>query len=142
MLAAVGPLQFEVVSARLADEFAAPIKLDRLDYTLARRTDADGAEALKGSVGIEVLTLDLDLFFGKGKSSAGKRGALYNRAAHAADQIASGNYSEALALLGSLLDRVDGESPPKDWIEESHEKEQIAEHIRHVMLILEYLIDE
>ena len=60
VLAAVGPLQFEVVSARLADEFSAPITLDRLDYTLARRTDAAGAEALKGSVGIEVLTRRTD----------------------------------------------------------------------------------
>jgi peptide chain release factor 3 len=60
VLAAVGPLQFEVVSARLADEFSAPITLDRLDYTLARRTDADGAEALKGSVGIEVLRRRID----------------------------------------------------------------------------------
>lgn len=60
VLAAVGPLQFEVVSARLADEFSAPITLDRLDYTLARRTDAAGAEGLKGAVGIEVLTRRLD----------------------------------------------------------------------------------
>jgi peptide chain release factor 3 len=56
VLAAVGPLQFEVVAARLGDEFSAPIRLERLDYTLARRTDAAGAEALKGSIGIEVLT--------------------------------------------------------------------------------------
>lgn len=60
VLAAVGPLQFEVVSARLADEFSAPIRLDRLDYTLARRTDPAGAQALRGAVGIEVLTRRID----------------------------------------------------------------------------------
>lgn len=60
VLAAVGPLQFEVVSARLADEFGAPVKLDRLEYTLARRTDEAGAAGLKGAVGIEVLTRRLD----------------------------------------------------------------------------------
>jgi peptide chain release factor 3 len=60
VLAAVGPLQFEVVAARLGDEFSAPIKLERLDYTLARRTDAAGADALKGSIGIEVLTRRTD----------------------------------------------------------------------------------
>lgn len=60
VLAAVGPLQFEVVSARLADEFSAPIRLDRLDYTLARRTDPAGAQALRGAVGIEVLTRRVD----------------------------------------------------------------------------------
>jgi peptide chain release factor 3 len=60
VLAAVGPLQFEVVSARLADEFGAPVKLDRLDYQIARRTDAAGVETLKGAVGIEVLTRRID----------------------------------------------------------------------------------
>lgn len=60
VLAAVGPLQFEVVSARLADEFSAPATLERLDYTLARRTDADGAATLKSAVGIEVLTRRID----------------------------------------------------------------------------------
>jgi peptide chain release factor 3 len=60
VLAAVGPLQFEVVSARLADEFGAPVKLDRLEYQIARRTDAAGVEALRGAVGIEVLTRRLD----------------------------------------------------------------------------------
>ncbi|MHC1561884.1 peptide chain release factor 3 [Actinomycetospora sp. C-140] len=60
VLAAVGPLQFEVVSARLADEFGAPVKLDRLEYQIARRTDAAGVETLKGAVGIEVLTRRLD----------------------------------------------------------------------------------
>jgi peptide chain release factor 3 len=56
VLAAVGPLQFEVVSARLADEFSAPVKLERLEYQLARRTDAAGEQTLRSAVGIEVLT--------------------------------------------------------------------------------------
>ncbi|HWN25524.1 MAG TPA: peptide chain release factor 3, partial [Actinomycetospora sp.] len=60
VLAAVGPLQFEVVTARLADEFGAPVKLDRLEYTLARRTDEAGAQALRSAVGIEVLTRRID----------------------------------------------------------------------------------
>jgi peptide chain release factor 3 len=60
VLAAVGPLQFEVVTARLADEFGAPVKLDRLEYTLARRTDEAGARALRSAVGIEVLTRRID----------------------------------------------------------------------------------
>lgn len=55
VLAAVGPLQFEVVSARLGDEFSAPVKLERLEYQLARRTDEAGARALSSAVGIEVL---------------------------------------------------------------------------------------
>jgi len=55
VLAAVGPMQFEVVSARMESEFKAPIRLERLDYTLARRTTAEAAEALSGVRGVEVL---------------------------------------------------------------------------------------
>ena len=60
VLAAVGPLQFDVVLHRLAQEYSAPAELDHLDYTLARRTDAEGAAALAGQRGAEVLTRRLD----------------------------------------------------------------------------------
>ena len=56
VLAAVGPLQFDVVLHRLEFEFGARAELDHLDYTLARRTDADGARALAGQRAVEVLT--------------------------------------------------------------------------------------
>ncbi len=55
VLAAVGPMQFEVVLARMESEFKAPVRLERLDYSVARRTDAAGAEALRGIRSIEVL---------------------------------------------------------------------------------------
>ena len=56
VLAAVGPMQFEVVSTRMESEFGAAIRLERLDYSVARRTDDAGREALKGVRGVEVLT--------------------------------------------------------------------------------------
>ena len=56
VLAAVGPLQFDVVLHRLEHEFGGRAELDHLDYTIARRTDADGARALAGQRGVEVLT--------------------------------------------------------------------------------------
>jgi peptide chain release factor 3 len=56
VLAAVGPLQFDVVLHRLEHEFGARAELDRLDYTLARRTDAAGSRVLAGQRGTEVLT--------------------------------------------------------------------------------------
>ncbi len=40
VLAAVGPLQFEVVTDRLENEFRAPVTLEPLGYSVARRTDA------------------------------------------------------------------------------------------------------
>jgi len=55
VLAAVGPLQFEVVEERMTNEFTSPIRLTRLDYQVARRTDAAGAVELSGVRGAEVL---------------------------------------------------------------------------------------
>ena len=42
VLAAVGPLQFDVVLHRLEHEFGARSELDQLGYELARQTDEDG----------------------------------------------------------------------------------------------------
>ena len=55
VLAAVGPMQFEVAQHRLAGEFSAPARLDRLPYSLARLTDPVTAKALSGQSGVEVL---------------------------------------------------------------------------------------
>lgn len=55
VLAAVGPLQFEVVEDRMVNEFNSPVRFARLDYQVARLTDPAGAEALKGMRGCEVL---------------------------------------------------------------------------------------
>jgi peptide chain release factor 3 len=55
VLAAVGPMQFEVAEHRMANEFGAPVRLDRLDYSLARRTDARWARVLDAESGVEVL---------------------------------------------------------------------------------------
>jgi peptide chain release factor 3 len=60
VLAAVGPLQFDVVLHRLEHEFGAKSELSHLDFELARLTDAGGVEALKGIRGCEVLTRRLD----------------------------------------------------------------------------------
>jgi peptide chain release factor 3 len=55
VLAAVGPLQFEVVTDRLENEFRAPVDLQPLGYSIARRTDADGAAVLASQSDVEVL---------------------------------------------------------------------------------------
>jgi peptide chain release factor 3 len=55
VLAAVGPMQFEVVEDRMTNEFNAPVRFSRLDYQVALRTDAEGAAALAGMRGVEVL---------------------------------------------------------------------------------------
>lgn len=40
VMAAVGPMQFDVVLHRMEHEFSSPITLDHLSYRLARVTDA------------------------------------------------------------------------------------------------------
>jgi peptide chain release factor 3 len=56
VLAAVGPMQFEVAQHRMAAEFGAPVELSFLNYSVARRTDAASAPALDRESGVEVLT--------------------------------------------------------------------------------------
>ncbi|MCY7395812.1 MAG: peptide chain release factor 3 [Nocardioides sp.] len=55
VLAAVGPMQFEVAQARMESEFGAPIKLEMLGYTQARRTDAASAATLASVRQVEIL---------------------------------------------------------------------------------------
>jgi peptide chain release factor 3 len=55
VLAAVGPLQFEVVVARLEHEFGVVVGLDPTNWTLARRTDKEGAEVLRQSRHADIL---------------------------------------------------------------------------------------
>lgn len=52
VLAAVGPMQFEVTEQRMSEEFNAPVRLEPLAYTMARvigRTDIRSIEAVLGS---------------------------------------------------------------------------------------------
>ena len=55
VLAAVGPLQFEVAAHRMENEFSAPVMLDFLEYTLARATKAADVPFLNSERGVEVL---------------------------------------------------------------------------------------
>ncbi len=54
ILAAVGPLQFDVAEHRLRHEFGAPVELAPAPWTVARRTDAASAQALGAMSGVAV----------------------------------------------------------------------------------------
>ncbi|MXP22899.1 peptide chain release factor 3 [Gordonia sp. HNM0687] len=56
VLAAVGPMQFEVVTARMKSEFNVDTTIEPLGYSLARRTDPDSATELGRQRGVEVFT--------------------------------------------------------------------------------------
>src|SRR5581483_5775878 len=55
VLAAVGPMQFEVAVHRLENEFGAPVELSTTGYKVARRTDQSSAGPLRAMSGVTVL---------------------------------------------------------------------------------------
>ena len=55
ILAAVGPMQYDVALFRLENEFGAPVELSPTSYNLARRTDSASAEVLRTMRGAQVL---------------------------------------------------------------------------------------
>ncbi len=55
VLAAVGPLQFDVVKHRMEQEFRSPVEVSPLEYSVARRTDEESAPTLHALSGAEVL---------------------------------------------------------------------------------------
>jgi peptide chain release factor 3 len=56
IIAGVGPMQFEVAVERLAGEFGVDVRLEPLDWGIARRTDPEGARTLLARArGVEVL---------------------------------------------------------------------------------------
>ncbi|KGM13146.1 peptide chain release factor 3 [Cellulomonas bogoriensis] len=54
VLAAVGPLQFEVASFRMEHEFRAPIRTETLPYSVARLANDQDVEILAGTPGVEI----------------------------------------------------------------------------------------
>ncbi|HAX81458.1 MAG TPA: hypothetical protein DCY40_02685 [Actinobacteria bacterium] len=56
ILAAVGPLQYDVTRHRLEAEYGASIDLTPTRFVTARRTDKSGAIALAAARGVEILT--------------------------------------------------------------------------------------
>ncbi|MEM8926200.1 MAG: peptide chain release factor 3 [Actinomycetota bacterium] len=55
ILAAVGPMQFEVATYRLENEFGAAAELTSTPFQIARRTDAESAGRLRAMQGVDVM---------------------------------------------------------------------------------------
>jgi len=55
VLAGIGPLQFDVAVDRLKNEFGVGVTLQPTNWTIARRTDAEGAEVLRASRHADIL---------------------------------------------------------------------------------------
>lgn len=55
IFAAVGPLQFEVARHRLESEFNAPVELSPTSWSVARATDEESLDMLRGLRGVEIV---------------------------------------------------------------------------------------
>lgn len=58
VMAAVGPMQFEVMQARMANEYNVETETSPVPYSVARRTDRESAPELNRQRGVEVFTRD------------------------------------------------------------------------------------
>ena len=56
VMAAVGPMQFEVMQARMAGEYNVETVTEPIPYQVARRTDAASAPELGRQRGVEIFT--------------------------------------------------------------------------------------
>ena len=56
VMAAVGPMQFEVMQARMEVEYNVETVTEPIPYSVARRTDAESAEELGRQRGVEIFT--------------------------------------------------------------------------------------
>ena len=87
----------------------------------------------------DIEILNLDLFNGQNdNANAGRRNALVNRTQAAANAIAEGDLQTARDELVSLLEKIDGEIPPPDWMKDSPEKAELAELILLLISLTEY----
>jgi hypothetical protein len=96
-------------------------------------------EAATRQLSSDVLALNLSLLNGpNANANKGRRTALANRASDAANLIAQGNYAAATAELNSLLDKIDDEMPPPDWMSSSPAKTALANEVRLMIDLLAY----
>ena len=54
-----------------------------------------------------------------GTPSRRGRNSVAKRAQEASNAFAAGNYAQAITELESLLDKIDGDSPPPDWMDDA-----------------------
>lgn len=96
----------------------------------------DATRDLADDIGI----LDPGLFNApNNNANRGRRNSLANRATEAANAIAAGDIQGAIDKLVSLLQKVDGQSPPPDWMDESPEKELLRAEASLLIALLELL---
>ena len=96
----------------------------------------DSLRALSASVeGLDVALFDV----GKPKAAPGLRNALSNKLNAAANGVAAGDNADAIDQLSSFLQKIDGLSPPADWMVNSPEKTALRADIELLIDLLSAL---
>lgn len=81
--------------------------------------------------------INVDSFNGPNdNANRGRRNSLANRVLIAANALALGEEEIALALLFSVLRRIDDQSPPKDWMVPSPEKDALREDVELLISLI------
>ena len=66
-----------------------------------------------------------------------RRASLASRANDAANLLEAGDKQGALDELNSLLRKIDDESPPPDWMDDSPEKTDLANQVTDLITLIE-----
>lgn len=69
-------------------------------------------------------------------SKKGRRNSLFSRVGNAANAISRLEFLEAAELLSGVLSKVDGQSPPPDWMDPSGEQEFIRDELILLLSLL------
>ena len=85
----------------------------------------------------DALAYDLSLIDAKNNNAAkGRRNALSNKLNSAANAISAGNYEDAIDSLTNLLQKLDDDNSPKDWMLQSSEKTQLKSDVEQLIYLI------
>ena len=97
------------------------------------------AETYARQTSTDILALSLTVFNGpNANANSGRRTALANQAASAANQIAHHQYAAAIATLTDLLSKIDDLPAPPDWMSSSPTKTALANQVRELIYLLSF----
>jgi hypothetical protein len=96
-------------------------------------------EAAVRQLACDILATDLSKFNGPNNNARkGRRLALALLAATAANLIHHGHHNAAALVLNGLLDFIDGETQPPDWMSSSAEKTALATQAQLMIFLLDF----
>jgi len=98
---------------------------------------SDELEAAVRNLASLIADLDPGLFSGPNyNANKGRRNSLATRVRNAANAISKDDFSSAIDLLTGVLEKIDGEEPPRDWMSESLQKTTTAAFVSQLIGLL------